>query len=278
MAKDGCRQTAPLSVSTALYLHQCGREACEGGHEFGPAVRDHYLIHCVFRGHGFFDDGCRRHDLHAGQGFLITPGVVTVYRADDSDPWNYGWVGFAGTDAEHVLRLCGAGREHPIFSFPSVEELESCVVQLVREYEHGGNTFAALSSLYRFFSLLQERPDGQIPAAGVLEQAMDYIQKNYSYPVRISSVAEYAGVSRSQLYRIFDEQLGLSPQEYLIGVRLDHAARMMAETSLSVTEILYSCGYSDPCHFSRQFRKQFGCPPTGYIREHRQKRPAETGR
>lgn len=90
-----------------LSLHQCGHEDCAKGHRFGPAVRDHYLLHCIFRGEGRFEAAGRSYSLRAGQGFLIVPGQVTVYAASETSPWLYHWVGFSGGEAPSVLAACG---------------------------------------------------------------------------------------------------------------------------------------------------------------------------
>ena len=60
--------------------------------------------------------------------------------------------------------------------------------------------------------------------------------------------------------------LGVSPQEYLLGFKLARALELMEGTDLSVTEIMYSCGFNDLSNFSKQFKKAYGCPPASYRR------------
>ena len=89
--------SAPPPSCTSIYIHQCGTEKCQNGHSYGPAMREHYLIHCIFTGKGRFYDGLRNYDLRKGQGFLILPGIISLYQADMQEPWHYGWVGFGGS-------------------------------------------------------------------------------------------------------------------------------------------------------------------------------------
>ena len=84
-----------------LGLYQFGREYCEPAHSYGPAIRNHYLFHYILSGKGTFmwQDGKRRENkavLKAGQGFLISPGQITTYVADDRIPWEYCWLEFDG--------------------------------------------------------------------------------------------------------------------------------------------------------------------------------------
>lgn len=246
-----------------LSLHQCGHEACAKGHRFGPAVRDHYLLHCIFRGEGRFEAAGRSYSLRAGQGFLIVPGQATVYAASETSPWLYHWVGFSGGDAEAILAACGLSADKPVVSFREPERVRRRMEELEQRYEAGDNVFALLAGLYGFFSLLLEgAPAPGASGSRVLDTAVDHIRKNYSYPLTVEEVARRCGVDRSQLFRLFKTRLGLSPQQYILSLRLERARELLCGTSLSVTEVMYSCGFGELCHFSRSFRRAFGEPPS----------------
>ena len=81
------------------------------------------------------------------------------------------------------------------------------------------------------------------------------------------SVAELAaecGVSEVYFRRIFFDKMGVSPKEYIIAMRMDYAKQLLASGQLSVGEVSDLCGYSEPCHFSREFTKRTGVPPCRY--------------
>ncbi len=80
--------------SVELYLAYCGREICEAGHTYGPAVRQEYLLHYVISGKGTFTADGKTTELGAHDAFLIMPEETTVYRADAKEPWSYVWAGF----------------------------------------------------------------------------------------------------------------------------------------------------------------------------------------
>ena len=96
----------------------------------------------------------------------------------------------------------------------------------------------------------------------LLDTAVDYMRKNYSYPLTVEAVARRCGVDRSHLFRLFKQHLQLSPQQYLIRLRLNKAEELLQTTSLSVSEVAFSCGFNDLCHFSRLFKRRFGVPPS----------------
>ena len=77
---------------------QFGYQHCEKSHSFGPAVRNHWLLHYVVSGCGIFNISGKTHHIKAGDMFCIPPFVETYYEADCQNPWYYIWIGFT-TDA-----------------------------------------------------------------------------------------------------------------------------------------------------------------------------------
>lgn len=259
-----------------VYLHHCGIEPCVPGHSFGPAVRDHTLVHCVLKGGGDFFVGNRRFLVRAGEAFLILPGMVTTYTAHEQDPWQYCWVGFGGTDVPDILRLCGLGPDRLVFPYGAPPaKMEECVRQLLSSTRGNANPFRIMSQLYEFFAFLcGDAPFQQPHSQGIVDAAMDYAEKNYSYHISVEDMAQHVGVDRSHLFRIFKKALGISPQQYLLDCKLRRAAELLTTTDLRITEVMYSCGFRDPADFSRLFRRRFSMPPARY----RQNPPASPER
>ena len=99
--------------SMDLNMYCCGKQECEPGHDFGPGVRDHYLIHYIFEGEGIFSVDGNTYRLGQGQGFLIYPDIVTYYKADLANPWVY-----ACRSALRLSITSLAGLpENPIFTY-----------------------------------------------------------------------------------------------------------------------------------------------------------------
>ena len=76
-----------------ITIYQYGREQCSPHHTFGPAMRSHYLIHCILSGKGVYRTSARdrsaSYQLHQGQAFLIEPNCIVHYSADGDDPWYF---------------------------------------------------------------------------------------------------------------------------------------------------------------------------------------------
>lgn len=72
------------------------------------------------------------------------------------------------------------------------------------------------------------------------------------------------GVSKAYLTRLFKNQLGVTPKNYVSQRRIERAAVRLLTTSLSVTEVAIQSGWDDPNLFSRRFRQFFGVTPSAY--------------
>ncbi len=76
--------------------------------------------------------------------------------------------------------------------------------------------------------------------------------------------ARQAGCTRQHLSRLFRRELGVSPRDYLAGLRLERAAELLRSSSLTVAAIGEQVGFRDPYYFSRCFRQRFALSPSEF--------------
>lgn len=184
-----------------LIMCQCGTQKCKPGHYYGPAVRDYFLIHYIFRGKGIFQVGDKTYNLTGGQGFLICPGIVTYYQADFDDPWHYSWIGFNGLNAEYLLKKAGLNTENPIFTYRKDRFIENYFEQMLESGQMPkSKEIRLLGLLYLFLSrLIEENKQPLVPEKDIkkkeqyIKQIVDFIEINYSRKISIREIARYAG-------------------------------------------------------------------------------------
>lgn len=98
-----------------------------------------------------------------------------------------------------------------------------------------------------------------------LQQLNQAIDNDIADPtLNLDTLCRRIGMSRASLYRKLMAATGLSPARYIQSVRLNLAARLLRETSMSVSEIATATGFNSLIHFSTAFRKQYGVPPSRY--------------
>ena len=282
MTNDDFRHSFKVSIHSSLGLavYSCGIQKCSAGHAWGPAVRDHYLIHCVTSGRGVFSFGGRDYRLSGGDGFLLVPDAVASYQADKDAPWQYCWIGFNGTDAKRLVEQTGLSAQNPVFHFTSpslparLEEISglSCATPAGEARVQAG-LLLFLAELMEAFGGSSARRAGGYE---YVQKAARFIEFNYSRDIDVEDIAASAGISRSHLYRLFMENLSIPPNEYLLRFRMNKAAALLETGTLSVGEVAYSTGFSDQLYFSRVFKKYMGLPPSQYSHQPAKARRGET--
>ena len=108
-----------------------------------------------------------------------------------------------------------------------------------------------------------------------VERAVRLMRHNLGTPMRIEDLANELGSTVLQLERAFKRHTKKPPLALWRGMRLQHARWRLLNTSRSVAEIAFECGFADSSHFSRWFKKEFGAPPQRY-REMRAGEAAQT--
>jgi AraC-like DNA-binding protein len=255
---------------TELYPVFCGCENCGAGHDFGPGVRDYYIMHCVVRGRGVFIAEGKRYELTAGHCFLISPGRSVYYCADDADPWSYVWLGFGGSGAQGMVRAAGLC-DTPVTDCAGAAEafMKLGAGIMSGRFDGYGNELAMLAALCGIFSCLPCEAPPHRQSVGYVNTARSYIERSLSDPISVGGIAAYCGLDRHYLCRIFRKCTGMTTQQYLVDRRMSRARALLGSGTLSVGDAARSVGYTDCFNFSKMYKKYFGVSPSQARREAR---------
>lgn len=256
-----------------LDIVQCGHEACEPGHEYGPAVRNHFLIHFIISGCGTFRNSLGEYKLEEGDLFFIAPGELTLYRADVKRPWTYVWLGFVGSKSEELTAEAGLSTACPTAHCPSCagifRDMVTEIDLLPARFSGRAMALRAGGELLRALAQLTSRLPEPPEPPGFSEDVAAFIRSNISSSMSVTQLAADFGYTRTYFSTRFKKEAGQTPVQFLMDCRISAARRLLIETNLNIAHVARSVGYTDALLFSRQFKARTGLSPTTLRRRHR---------
>lgn len=236
--------------------------------KFGPAVRSCNIIHLVLSGKGYFTAGGKSYEIGAGQAFIIYEGERVEYHADRENPWSYVWIDFSGEAAESILSKTGFSNQRRVTPPINTDGFLSIFSRLREVATTDAEKLMRLSAFFELIAELSKcfpNENTKNGREGIAEIAKRLIGANFTNAeCRVEKIAEIVDISRSQLYRAFMDKFGSSPKAYIDTLRIDLAQKLLIKNGMTVSEVAYSVGYSEPLYFSAVFKKATGISPTEF--------------
>lgn len=254
--------------SGPLKLHLAGVSYCDGSYRISREPPGISVIEAVEKGHGFLMvDGVR---YHPGAGDVyVAPGWKThEYGSDAVDPWVKTWMNFSGTLMEHLLK---AYRIDDVYLFRNAEEASVLIAESVRTLrtlpENEVEQYVSMQ-LFRIIRSLGEhqmaqrhggKNNGPDPLA---DKVRLFLRKRITAPMpSLSEIAAVIGKSPVQTIRIFKQETGMTPYDFLLEEKISAAAELLTGSNKAVKEIAFMLGFNDEYYFSRLFKQKRGVSP-----------------
>lgn len=248
-------------------ITEIGRSMPRKGAVVIPRVCETYLIHAIYEGEGVFNGVC----VKSGEGFLIRPGEVHSFNVTGSAGWRHCWIRFYGECVRDMLRESGIDDTcgKIIFRNGVTEQLWRMTGQLFSDYESGALAgLGPLSVLYYFFYSVEKNEAAEMVAkAGkenYVESAVNFIRNHYDRELSVTEIAGYVNLSQKYLWRIFKEQVGMSPQHYLLVTRMNAAKKLLLNPELKIGSVARSVGYENALNFAQAYKRIYGETPSEY--------------
>ena len=255
-----------------MNVDECGIEQGIPGLGYNYEVLKNAVIHYVTKGYGTFKFNGKVYNLKQGDIFILLKGMQVEYVASIDDPWEYYWIGFSGSNANEYLNRtsitnsCVANCEEN----SKIPQIILNMCEISKTYNPSkSDDILLLKELYSLlYTLIEEFPkpfeykDKELHT--YIQDALNFINSNYMHSITVQEIADYVNLSRSYLYKMFIKNLGISPQRYLINLRMYKATLLLKSTKLPIGEVASSVGYSDSLLFSKTFSKHFSMSPLNY--------------
>src|SRR5690606_29080564 len=241
-----------FDVQSGIWTVRLGQNVAKPGYRAGPRSIGHYSLHFVISGAVELDNGHEKVELDEGDLFCLFPQHAYSYRMLDHDSsLQMIWVAFDGPQASSLLARLPLQPMAPYAKKKVTKEIQFTLQQLLQSAIHNNiyNKLRRCSLLYRLFSQLCEQPEKAAATCNGPEKwipdSLEYMNTHYGEPIGVRHAADHVGIHRTHFSKLFTEQVGMNPSDYLRKLRMDQAMCLLRTTSRSVIEIGLSLGYAD---------------------------------
>ncbi|MFM0228066.1 GlxA family transcriptional regulator [Paraburkholderia dipogonis] len=243
------------SVEARGHAHDFHALFVAGGTGVHEAVRDERLLSWLRRAH-FRSEWVL--PIAEGQFLLKAAGIASAAGA-----------GSAGTllPQANIRRGFGLPTSREVLS-PLESALNLIEADLGMEITRKAASCAAPPASTQFTSVLRMSASGSV--SDKIRASAQWLEANGDRPISIDKAAGLAAMSERNFLRRFKAEIGVTPSDYLLYVRLDMCCQLLVETTLPVDKIARRCGLGGGAQLAKLFRKHIGATPTGYRANHHQ--------
>lgn len=232
---------------------------------FTTRVQEIYTLHLVLNGCGTLILDGKEYAVSEHDMFFISPNIPFAYYPNENNKWRYIWFSFTGNAAELYKNKMGFTNQCPIRKCPDFQNCYYNIYNLLHAHTVGLSVgyYAVLSLFYKVVDICSDTKS--VSNVNTIESIMSYISYHYQDTnLTIKKISDDLGVSHSHLCRLTKAEANTTISTMLISFRINKAAYLLEQTSLSVKEISFSVGFGDYPHFIKTFKRLRGSSPTEY--------------
>lgn len=242
------------------------------GYAQNPVARQsltHPQILYSVKGTGLLTVDGKTVEIPEKTGFYLNKGVEFHYRPKGSE-WTVNWLAFDfGVPGAEKMLFCG--ESCIVTSYKHSERLELAFREIYNALtlDPMYGSMMASGELYRFL-IEYNRQVSEIPEASeksnrIINRVIDYINENYAKEISLEMLCEAAGgLSEQYLCRLFKQNIGMRPIEYILKKRIGIARSYLEKTDLPINDIAQMTGFNNTSYFYRNFKKFTGTSPLSY--------------
>lgn len=236
-----------------LILNAAGAKRIVGDHI--DVISDYEL---VFIGsnlsHGWFNHNCQSSEIHE----------VTIQFHKDLLDDRF----LKRNQLIQIRKMFEGAKRGVLFSKEAITEIAPRIIALNKM-----NSFDSILELFSIFHELSNSRDMRILSDSTfnleqfnynsrrIEKVFEFMNANFSRQITLTEVSRVANMPEASFSRFIKKRTGYTFIESLTEIRLGHVSRMLIDTTHSVAEIAYKCGFNNMANFNRTFKSKKGCTP-----------------
>lgn len=252
-----------------------GCERCAADYSISRSRLHVHTIEYVADGAGELVLHGRRHVLVAGAVFYYGPRTPHHIHTDPHNPLLKYFLGFTGRQATRLLAGTILGRTGFAYVTTPNEVFDLFEQVLLNGASKTRHSPALCATLLQALLLkLAERGIGaearNTRALATYQRARACLDEHFATIRNLTDLAQQCRVEKSYLCRLFQQYDHVTPERYLLRLKMNRAAALLTASPRLIKEAAEEVGFADPYHFSRVFRRLYGVSPSRFAHRERQ--------
>lgn len=256
--------TGVFDAVTSCGWHEVNDRYCYRRLTDGELLEE-YLIIFTVGGEGFAAIGREEYHPVRGNVLIFPKHMPHIYCVPEGGRWEFYWMHVSGANCSallnHIIDEAGCS-----LKVSCMDDLVQCVEKLIeseyRYYER--EVFAAQMLSQILFTIIGDisapRRESR-KSRRLVMQAVEAIEESYNSPLKLEEIAAGLYVSAEHLIRVFREETGMTPRQYMCRLRMRRACAYLERGELSIGDVAAAVGYRSESAFIARFHDTYGLTP-----------------
>ena len=241
-------------------------------------IHPHLEIFYFDSGEGYFETSAVKENLVPHDLLVVNANNPHRQFSDNQPPLVYYCLSITNLELEGLPSNSVSKNVYELFHHPSSNNLPHRVIKgILRELDNPNNSggffkiqsliYELLSYVFKTLSPTANQPSKKIKRTEkdiILQEVQKYLIEHFTEQITLADLEKNFFVSKSLLCHYFKDKFGISPIEYLIRFRIEHAKTLLFKTDLSISDIAAGAGFGNSNYFSYLFKKYVEKSPLEY--------------
>jgi AraC family transcriptional regulator of arabinose operon len=268
-------------IGVVDYTKNCGWHKCNDKYFIYREAQsaDDYLLLLTVAGEGVAILDRTEYSLSPNTLMILPKAMRHEYSVPEGSTWEFYWIHLSGVNCESLLKHIIDEYGHCLEIDCADEIIDSIELLLNTPYRYYEYEFFAgkliSNMLFMLINSLNSSMEDVQKRRTVTVNVIEYIEKHYGESMKLSDISDGMYISTEHLIRVFREEMGMTPYQYLKQFRMRKAFMYLSDLDRTIGDIAASVGYQSLSSFIAQFKEFYGITPRKYRRFFVMKPPAQ---
>ncbi|OQY32873.1 MAG: hypothetical protein B6241_09780 [Spirochaetaceae bacterium 4572_59] len=257
------------SLGGVLNINRAGFSRCGMDYHIQRQDYPFYAFEYIIEGKGTLMINNHSYSITEGDVFILQKNSIHDYTAAPPYPWTKVWFEVNGSFVDDLFHLYNLESCYYIPLTPLKDIFQSILESCINNDPKSNKDWDDFPLyLHKLLSSLKESSNNKNSYNQCedhsIRQVTEYISNNFMKPVSLDDIANEVALSVPGIIRKFRKETGVTPYQFLLQKRMDHARMLLKQTDLTICRIAHDSGFNDTYHFSRIFKQRFNLSPGKY--------------